>query len=112
MRYEKHSLLLSVFCCWQAVLSNDTGQPLSWLVLQPQHLLRGILPIPGSSLSRNRTWVTHCPRGRPRLGIYRHCRLPPCISVPLSNRLGRTLRERKRLSLQRGLCPILLCVLH
>src|SRR5712664_830185 len=106
MRYEKESLLSSVFSCWQAVPYNDTARRLSSLGLPPQHLLRGILPIPGSSLSRNRTWVTHCPRGRPRLGIYRNCRLPPCISVPLSNRLGRTLRERKRLSLQRGLAPI------
>src|SRR5260221_13956120 len=112
MRYEKHSLLLSVFCCWQAVLSNDTGQPLSWLVLQPQHLLRGILPIPGSILSRNRTWVTHCPRGRPRLGIYRHCRLPPCISVPLSNRPGCPSAERERPSLHCGLTPTRLGEFH
>ncbi len=48
----------------------------------------------------------HCPRGRPRLGIYKRCRLPLCISVPHSSRLARALRERKHLSLQRALAPI------
>src|SRR5260370_6644680 len=105
MRYEKESLLSSVFSCWQAVPYNDTARRLSSLGLPPRHLHRGILPIPGSSPSRNRTWVTHCPRGRPTLGIYKPCRLPLCISVPHSSRLGRALRERKHLSLRRGGAP-------
>jgi len=106
MPYEKESLLSAVFSRWQAVLYNDTGQPLSSLVLPPRRLHRGILMIPGSSPSRNRTWVIHFPRGRPRRGIYKHCRLPLCISIPHSSRLGRALRERKHLSLRRGLAPI------
>src|SRR5258708_37257427 len=106
MRYEKESLISWVFSCWQAVLYNDTGRPLSSLVPPPQHLHRGPLPIPGSGPSRNRTWVTHCPLGRPRLGIYKHCRLPLSISVPHSSRLRPPLRQRKHLSLPPSLAPI------
>src|SRR3989442_13532470 len=108
MRYEKESLLSPEFSCWQAVLYSDTGQLLSLLASQLRGLNRGVLPIPASSLSRNRTWVVRCLHGRARLGIYKHCRLRLYISIPHWSRLGRELRGRKQLWSRRALAPILL----
>src|SRR5229473_1068489 len=108
MRYEKESLLSPEFSCWRAVLYSDTGQLLSLPAPQLQSLNRGVLPIPASSLSRNRPWVTQCLHGRSGLGIYKPCRSRPCISIPHSTRLGRALRERKQLWSRRALAPILL----
>src|SRR2546427_7900146 len=106
MRYEKEWFLSSEFSCWRAVLYNDTSQLLSSLALQPQGLNHEILPIPASGLSRNRAWVTPCLHGRPRLGIYKHCRSPLCTSIPHSTRLGPALPERKQLWSPRAPAPI------
>src|SRR5882672_6601702 len=97
MRHEKESFLSSEFSCWRAVLYNDTGQLLSLLAQPRRGLNPGILPILASNLSRNKTWVSLCLHGRPRLGIYKHSRSPLCISIPHLTRLGRVLRLRKQL---------------
>src|SRR5713226_5972619 len=107
MRYEKESLLSPEFSCWQAVLYSDTGQLPSLLAPQLPGLNREVLPIQASSLSRNGTWVTQCPHGPARLGIYKHCHSRLCISIPHSSRLGRALRGRKQLWSRRALAPIL-----
>src|SRR5467141_5142938 len=106
MRYEKESFLSSEFSCWRAVLYNDTGQLLSLLAQSRRGLNPGILPILASNLSRNRTWVTLCLHGRPRLGIYKHSRSPLCISILHLTRLGRVLRQRKQLCSRLALAPI------
>src|ERR1700730_18538719 len=97
MRYEKEWFLSSGYSCWQAALYSDTSQLPSLLALRPQGLNRGILQIPGSNLSKNRTSVTQCLHGRPRLGTSEHCHLQLYISIPHSTRLERASRERKRL---------------
>src|SRR6266404_3364301 len=97
MRCEKKSFLFSEFSCWRAVLYNDTGQLLLLLAQPRRGLNPGILSILASNLSRNKTWVTLCLHGHPRLGICKHSRSPLCISIPRLTRLGHVLRQRKRL---------------
>src|SRR2546427_282659 len=101
MRYEKESFLSSEFSCWRAVLYNDTGQPLSLLAQPRRSLNPGILSILASNLSRNKTWVTLCLHGRPRLGIYKHSRSPLCISILLWTGRGRVWVQGKHLGSRR-----------
>src|SRR6266699_2819395 len=97
MRSGNDLFLWPEFYLWPAARRNDTKRPPSSPVQRRRGWNREILPIPDFNLLWSKIWAILCLLGRPQLGIYKHCRSPPCISTQRSTQLARELRERRQL---------------